>query len=97
MGTLFDSHTRNLFEAVLTLKTVEECEKFFGDVCTIKEIQEISQRYEVARMLAQGKVYNEIAKETGASTATISRVNKCINYGEGGYKIALERTKGGKE
>ncbi len=96
MGTLFDSHTKNLFKAILTLKTVEECEKFFGDVCTIKEIQEISQRYEVARMLAQGKVYNEIAKETGASTATISRVNKCINYGDGGYKIALERTKGGK-
>ena len=83
--------TDNLFHAVLSLETVEECYKFFEDVCTIKEIQEIAQRLEVARLLKEGRAYNDVAKETGASTATISRVNKCISYGSGGYKIVLER------
>ena len=91
MSKLFNSQTEKLFKAILTLETIEECEEFFGDACTIKEIKEIAQRYEVAEMLAQGKVYNEIAKQTGASTATISRVNKCLNYGDGGYRMVLER------
>ncbi len=83
--------TDNLFRAVLSLTSLEECYQFFEDVCTIKEIQEIAQRLEVARLLKEGKPYNDVAKLTGASTATISRVNKCISYGSGGYQIVLER------
>ena len=85
--------TNKFFEALLSLKTAEECEMFFDDICTIKELLDISQRYEVATMLDEGKVYTEIASKTGASTATISRVNRCLNYGSGGYKLAIERTK----
>lgn len=78
-----------LFNAVLKLKNTEECRKFFEDVCTIKELQDITQRLEVAALLKQGKNYQEVSKSTGASTATISRVNKCLNYGSGGYNIVL--------
>ena len=80
----------NLFEAVLKLNSIEDCRKFFEDVCTIKELQDITQRLEVAKLLAEGKNYQEICKETGASTATICRVNKCIMYGDGGYKLVLD-------
>ncbi len=83
--------TDNLCRAVLSLETIEECYKFFEDVCTIKEIQEIAQRLEVARLLGEGRAYNDVAKQTGASTATISRVNKCIAYGSGGYELVLSR------
>ena len=79
------------FEAVLQLKSVEDCQKFFEDVCTIKELQSIAQRWEVAVMLNEGKNYLDISKKTGASTATISRVAKCLNYGAGGYELVLER------
>ena len=78
-----------LFRAVLALETVEDCRKFFEDVCTIKELQAIAQRLEVAEMLSSGKNYQEISKQTGASTATISRVAKCLNYGAGGYELVL--------
>ena len=81
------------FKAVLQLKSVEDCQKFFEDVCTIKELQSIGQRWDVAVMLNEGKNYLDISKQTGASTATISRVNRCLNYGSGGYKLAIERTK----
>lgn len=91
MANLFDDSTKDLFEAILTLKTVEECESFFSDLCTVKEIKETSQRFEVARLLSAGYVYSDIAEKTGASTATISRVNRALNYGEGGYKAAIER------
>lgn len=80
-----------LFRAVLSLQTVEECYRFFEDACTIKELKDLGQRFAVARMLAAGKVYTEIGKETGASTATIGRVNKSLLYGRDGYKIAIER------
>ena len=93
MKSVFDQNTDALFEAILSLRSIEECEMFFQDICTIKEIQDISQRFEVARMLDAGKLYQTIAQETGASTATISRVNKAIPYGAGGYTIALERMK----
>ena len=79
-----------LFQAILKLQTVDECRKFFEDVCTIKEMQAISQRLDVAEMLSAGKNYQEISKQTGASTATISRVAKCLNYGAGGYRLVLE-------
>ncbi len=82
----FDS----LFEAVLKLDNIEDCRRFFEDVCTIKELQDISQRLEVAKLLSEGKNYQEVCKATGASTATISRVNKCLLYGKGGYKTVLE-------
>ncbi len=76
----------HLFEAVLTLKSPEECYAFFEDVCTVNELLSLSQRYEVAKMLREGKTYLEIAEKTGASTATISRVNRSLNYGAGGYE-----------
>ncbi len=91
MGNLFDENTSDMFEAILALKTVEECERFFADLCTVKEIKETSQRFEVARLLSSGCVYSDIAEKTGASTATISRVNRALNYGDGGYKLAIER------
>ncbi|MBS4197275.1 YerC/YecD family TrpR-related protein [Lederbergia citri] len=80
-----------LFEAVLSLKNVEECYRFFDDLCTINEIQALSQRLEVARMLREGKTYHKIETETGASTATISRVKRCLNYGNDTYEMVLNR------
>lgn len=84
--------TDNLFKAILKLENVDECYKFFEDICTVKELLDISQRLQVARMLKSGKSYQEVSKETGASTATISRVNKCLLYGSGGYSLILEKT-----
>ena len=81
----------HLFEAILTLKDKEECYTFFEDVCTINELLSISQRYEVAKMLREGKTYLEIAERTGASTATISRVNRSLNYGNDGYDMVFRR------
>ena len=82
-----------LFETIVKLETVEECAAFFEDICTIKEVQDISQRLSVAQMLDAGKNYQEISKATGASTATISRVKKCLVYGSGGYRQALDTAK----
>lgn len=83
----------HLFDAILTLRDKEECYTFFEDVCTINELLSISQRYEVAKMLREGNTYLEIANATGASTATISRVNRSLNYGNDGYDMVLERVK----
>ena len=85
-----------LFNAILTLKDTEECYKFFEDVATINEIKALAQRIHVAKLLSEKKTYTEIAEVTGASTATISRVNRCVNYGSNGYNIVLERIKEGK-
>lgn len=82
-----------LFNAVLSLRDLEECYQFFDDLCTINEIQSLAQRLEVARMLREGFTYHKIETETGASTATISRVKRCLNYGNDGYKMTLERIK----
>ena len=82
-----------LFKAVLTLENIEECYAFFGDVCTVNEIISIAQRYEVARMLKDGKTYIEISETTKASTATISRVNRALRYGNDGYELAFKRQK----
>ncbi|VYU17934.1 TrpR-like protein YerC/YecD [Clostridium tertium] len=79
------------FEAVLKLQTIDECYSFFEDVATINELKALAQRIQVAKLLNEKKVYTEIAEETRASTATISRVNKCLNYGTGGYNLILER------
>ena len=80
-----------LFEAIIRLETVDECFDFFEDLATINEILSLSQRFEVARMLRQHKTYLEIAEKTGASTATISRVNRSLNYGNDGYDLAIAR------
>ena len=86
--------TGDFFKAIITLKTEKECEMFFDDICTIQELEAIAQRFEVAKLLVEGKSYVDINKETGASTATICRVSKCINYGEGGYKTAIRSLRG---
>ena len=82
-----------LFEAVMCLRNKEECYLFFEDVCTINELLSLSQRFEVAHMLKEKKTYLEIAEKTGASTATISRISKCLTYGADGYKTILQRMK----
>ena len=81
----------HLFQAILTLKDINECYSFFEDVCTVNELLSLSQRYEVARMLRQKKTYLEIAEKTGASAATISRVNRSLNYGNDGYDMVFAR------
>jgi len=88
---LENEHTTELFEAVLSLKSVDECYNFFEDLFTISELTAIVQRFQVAKMLYNNKQYSEIVSETGASTATISRVKKCLNYGADGYKMILGR------
>ena len=80
-----------LFSAILKLETMEECYAFFEDLCTIPELKALSQRIQVAKMLSERKVYSEIVEKTGASTATISRVNRSLAYGSDGYKIVFER------
>lgn len=80
-----------LFQAILQLESVEECYAFFDDLCTVNEIISLAQRLEVARMLRIGLTYNQIEAETGASTATISRVKRCLNYGDDGYNLILQR------
>ncbi len=80
-----------LFEGILKLESVEECYRFFEDVCTIKELQAMSQRLQVAKQLYEGRNYNEVYQDTGVSSATICRVNKCLQYGDGGYRTVLER------
>ena len=80
-----------LFESVLKLETLDEAYKFFDDLMTVNEIQSLAQRLEVARMLTKGYTYNQIESETGASTATISRVKRSLNYGNDGYRLALDR------
>ena len=81
----------HLFEAVLCLESKEECYAFFEDLCTVNELLSLSQRYEVATMLKDGRTYLDIAEKTGASTATISRVNRSLNYGNDGYELIFSR------
>ena len=82
-----------LYEAVLTLKTVEECKAFFQDLCTVAELRAMEQRFEVARLLDQGDIYSDVLEKTGVSSATVSRVKRCLNYGAGGYRQVLDRMK----
>lgn len=91
MKPLHNPDVDALFEAVLSLKNLEECYAFFEDACTIKEILDVSQRLKAAKMLAAGSNYADISRETGMSTATISRVSKCLEYGAGGYRTAIAR------
>ena len=82
-----------LFEAVLSLENEEECYRFFEDLCTITEINAMAQRFQVARLLDEKKTYSEIEESTGVSTATISRINKCLVYGADGYQLVIDRRK----
>ena len=82
-----------LFHSILNLQTVEECYDYFEDLCTIKEVQDMAQRLEAARLLSEGMSYQKIAEQTEMSTATIGRVSRCLHYGSGGYQVALERLK----
>ena len=91
MDKLHNESTDLLFKSILTLETIDECYAFFEDICTVKEILSIAQRVTVAQMLREGKVYSDIVAETGASTATISRVNRSLNYGKDGYSIVFDR------
>ena len=91
--TIHTEAVDHLFDAILSLKNKEECYAFFEDVCTINEILSISQRFEVAKMLREGFTYLEISEKTGASTATISRVNRSLIYGSDGYVIVFKRIK----
>ena len=88
---LKDDHTDKLFKVILKLNSIEDCYNFFEDICTVSEIKAIAQRLEVAQMLRDGKKYLDIEILTGASSATISRVNKCLQYGTGGYSMILDR------
>ncbi len=88
-----DGNLDKLFEAILTLENVEECYAFFEDLCTVPELKAMSQRYVVATMLNDKRVYSDIVSETGASTATISRVNRSLIYGCDGYELVFERLK----
>ena len=87
---------RNLemYKAILKLETVEECMNFFDDLCTVTELVAMEQRYQVASCLSKGMIYNDILSETGASSATISRVNRSLQYGKGGYETVFERMDG---
>ena len=91
MDKLRTKEVDDLFRAILSLKNVDECYLFFEDLCTVKEVLDIAQRLRAAAMLADGSGYTEISRVTGMSTATISRVNKCLNYGTGGYRAVLGR------
>jgi len=80
-----------MYEAVLTLETLDECIKLFDDLCSMTELRAIEQRYQVARLLNEGHIYNTILEQTGASSATISRVNRSLQYGAGGYEVVFKR------
>ncbi|WP_027717809.1 YerC/YecD family TrpR-related protein [Desulfovirgula thermocuniculi] len=96
-GKLRDPLLDELFAAILTLRDIDECYQFFEDICTVAELKAMAQRLAVAKMLQENRTYAEIAARTGASTATISRVKRCLNYGADGYKLVLARlgAKGG--
>ena len=93
MAPFHNDDMKELYRAIIRLETEEECGNFLEDLCTIKEIRDMAQRFKVARMLDEGETYKRICESTGMSTATISRVNKCLEYGAGGYRLALARAK----
>ncbi len=91
MSDLHSESTDRLFRAIMDLRNVDECYAFFEDICTIKELRDMSQRLDTAIMLSEGQSYQKISAAAGVSTATISRVNRCLEYGSGGYRTAIER------
>ena len=97
MGNMQDKAVRRLFGVIAQLQSEEECADFFEDVCTIKEIQDMAKRLDAAMLLDRGLSYQTVSAQAGISTATISRVSKCLNYGTGGYKKALQRINSSEE
>ena len=97
MGKIEKKQLDDLYRAILTLETEQECAAFFDDIFTIQELESVSQRLEVARLLYQGRNYVDINQMTGASTATICRVSKCLTYGDGGYKTVIEKLEAGED
>jgi TrpR-related protein YerC/YecD len=93
-ASLDEANMRLLYQAVLSLQTEEECADFFSDLCTIQELRAVSQRIVVAKMLTENRVYSDIVRQTGASTATISRVNRSLTYGAAGYRHVFARLPG---
>jgi TrpR-related protein YerC/YecD len=96
---LRDPHVDRLFEAILQLRSVEECYRFFEDLCTVHELRALAQRFHVARLLHEGATYEEVVRRTGASSATVSRVKRFLEYGADGYRLVLRRlsrTRGGR-
>jgi TrpR-related protein YerC/YecD len=87
----------DMYRAILTLKTLDECINFFDDLCSATELKAMEQRFQVAVMLSKGMIYNDILEQTGASSATISRVNRSLQYGKGGYDIVFQRTEEGEK
>ena len=96
MTPLKNNDVTELYKAILSLDNEEECALFFEDLCTINELVSLSQRLSVAKKLDEGKTFSTITTETGASSATIGRVNRCLSYGNGGYKNIIEKLKGGE-
>lgn len=92
-NNLRDKHMDQLFQAILNLEDLDQCYALFSDLCTVTELLAMKQRFWVARLLKEGYIYSDIVEITGASTATISRVNRCLQYGDGGYGLALQVTK----
>ena len=97
MNNIHTEELKRFYKAVLSLESEEDCIAFFEDICTIKELKDISQRLQVAKMLSEGSNYQEVSKETGASTATISRVKRCLVYGADGYNSVMPVIRKGKE
>ena len=97
MPDIRSSSIDRLFRTILNLRTVDECYEYFEDLCTIKEVQDMAQRLDTAILLSEGKSYQEIAKDVAVSTATIGRVSRCLNYGAGGYRKAIEMLAGGRD
>ena len=95
MAEIEKQYLENLYQAILSLESAKECAAFLDDICTIQELEALSQRLEVAGLLNEGKNYVDINKQTGASTATICRISKCLTYGDGGYRTVLERIRQG--
>lgn len=91
-----DPQTDALFESILALESVEECYMFFEDLCTVREVRDLGQRLEVAKLLRQGSSYQQAAAATGVSSATVGRVKKCLDYGPGGYRLILDRVEEGQ-
>ena len=87
----------SMYKAILSLRTMDECMNFFDDLCTVSELMAMEQRYQVATCLNEGMIYNDILAETGASSATISRVNRSLQYGKGGYEVVFNRLKENKD
>ena len=95
MANFHSASIDRLFEAILALESTEECYRFFEDLCTVNELQDMAQRFEAALLLERGLNYQQIAQQVGISTATISRVSRCLNYGSGGYREAIDKRKAG--